>query len=168
MNRLLHRNHQKEIKQKTDADFCIRTGKKMEEETNQKEERILSQNGFDGTSGKLTGKATPEIRKGSKKFQKQKEVKTAISAWNASHAEPDEQIKKHKHLLEIPEKTVSISADEIGVRHQKGTPHSRLCQISPYLHSLLPHIPVYIIQLQLKMARRAENDIYEWINKIIK
>ncbi|MEE5992849.1 MAG: hypothetical protein V3G42_06370, partial [Oscillospiraceae bacterium] len=54
-----------------------------------------------------------------KKFQKQKEVKAAISAWNASHAEPDEQIKKQKYLLEIPEKTVSISADEIGVKHQK-------------------------------------------------
>ena len=69
MNRLLHRNHQKEIRQKTYADFCIRTGKKMEEETNQKAERILLQNGFDGISGKLTGKAAPEIRKGSEKFQ---------------------------------------------------------------------------------------------------
>jgi len=42
MNRLLHRNHQKEIKQKTYADFCIRTGKKMEEETNQKAFRPYS------------------------------------------------------------------------------------------------------------------------------
>ena len=77
------------------------------------------QNGFDGESGKLTGKAAAEIRKDSKKFQKQKEVRTAVSAWNASHTKSDEQISKPKQLLEIPERTVYISADEIGVRHQK-------------------------------------------------
>ena len=119
MNRLLHRKHQKEIRQKTYADFCIRTGKRLEEETNQKAERILLQNGFDGKSGKLIGKAALEIRKDSKKFQKQKEIGKVVSAWNASHTEPDEQIRKQKHFLEIPEKTVYISADEIGVRHQK-------------------------------------------------
>ena len=69
MNRLLHRNHQKEIRQKTYADFCIRTGKKLEEETNQKAERILLRNGFDGKSGKLIGKAAPEIKKDSKSLK---------------------------------------------------------------------------------------------------
>ena len=119
INRLLHRNQENKIKQKTYADFCIRTGKKLEEEINQKAERILEQNGFDGKSGRVNGKVAPEIRKDSKKFQKQKEVRAAISAWNATHKEADEQIRKQKYLLEIPEKTISISADEIGVKHQK-------------------------------------------------
>lgn len=157
MNRLLHRNHQKEIRQKTYADFCIRTGKKMEEETNQKAERILLQNGFDGISGKLTGEAAPEIRKGSKKFQKQKEVKAAISAWNASHTEPDEQIKKQKHLLEMPKKTVYLSADEIGVKHQKEhrTPENEKQGVFVWNTVITIEMPKYTYTLTNTRMRRA-------------
>lgn len=119
MNRMLHRNDDNAIRQKTYADFCIRTGNALEEKANQKAAEILTKSGFDPESGNLIGKVTSEIRKGSKKFQKPKEVRKTISKWNASHTESDEQCKEKKQILEIAEKTIYISVDEIGVRHQK-------------------------------------------------
>ena len=119
LNRLLHRKGKDEIKQKTYADFCIRTGTEMEEELNQKAERILEQHGFEAKSGKHIRETTEKIRKDSKKFQKQKEVRKAVWEWNTSHPETGEQLKQQKYLLEIPEKAVYISMDAIGVKHQK-------------------------------------------------
>ena len=119
LNRLLHRKGKDEIKQKTYADFCIRTGTEMEEELNQKAERILEQHGFEAKSGKHIRETTEKIRKDSKKFQKQKEVRKAVWEWNTSHPETGEQLKQQKYLLEIPEKAVYISMDDIGVKHQK-------------------------------------------------
>ncbi|MBR7083619.1 MAG: hypothetical protein IKI37_00320 [Oscillospiraceae bacterium] len=119
MNRLLHRKKKDKIKQKTYADFCIRTGTEMEEEINQKADRILEQHGFEAESGKCIREITEKIKKDSRKFQKQKEVKKAILEWNTSHLETEEQLKQQNYLLEIPQKTVYISMDEIGVKHQK-------------------------------------------------
>lgn len=119
LNRLLHRKKKEQIKQKTYADFCIRTGMEMEEKINQKAESILEQHGFEAKSGKCIREITEKIKKESSKFQKHKKVKKAILEWNTSHTETEEQLKQQNYLLEIPENAVYISMDEIGVKHQK-------------------------------------------------
>lgn len=119
LNRVFHREQADTIKQKTYADFCVRTGKELEEKKNSKAAEILTHFGFNPENGQPVDEIAQELKRDANKFRKQKEIKKAVQEWNNVHAESAEQIKVQDYVMEIPQKTVYISVDDIGVKHQK-------------------------------------------------
>lgn len=119
LNRIFHRKQADAIKQKTYADFCIRTGKELEEKQNSKAAESLTQWGFQPENGEPVGEIVQELKRDTDKFQELKEIKKAVQEWNTVHTESAEQIKTQDPVIEIPQETVYISVDDIGVKHQK-------------------------------------------------
>ena len=120
LNRLLRRGAENEIKFRTYLDLCQRSGKKAEESAAREAESRLREHGFDPESGKPRSEAelAPELRKEAKPEEKAETIARAIEKINAGRQE-DERVKASQTETENPENTVYISADDVGVRHQK-------------------------------------------------
>ena len=121
LNRLLRRGEENGIKFRTYLDLCQRWGKKAEESATREAERRLRAHGFDPESGKARSEEAlpPEIRKEAKSEENAQAVARAIEKINAGRQEEDERVKASQTETESPENTVYISADDVGVKHQK-------------------------------------------------
>ena len=121
LNRLLRRGAENEIKFRTYLDLCQRWGKKAEESAAREAESRLREHGFDPESGKPRSKAElpPELLEEAKAEEQAEVVAKAIEKINAGRQDENERVKASQTETENPENTVYISADDVGVRHQK-------------------------------------------------
>ena len=121
LNRLLRRGEENGVKFRTYLDLCQRMGKKAEESAAREAETRLRKHGFDPESGKprSSEELPPGLREGAKAEEKGETIAKAIEKINAGRASEDERIKASQTEMEKPEETVYISADDVGVRHQK-------------------------------------------------
>ena len=121
LNRLLRREPESEVKFRTYLDFCQKAGKKAEESAAREAEARLRAHGFDPESGKPRSSEDlpPELREGAKPEENGETIAKAIEKINAGRPLEDEQVKASQTEAEKPEETVYISADDVGVRHQK-------------------------------------------------
>lgn len=121
LNRLLRREPESEVKFRTYLDFCQKAGKKAEESAAREAEARLRAHGFDPENGKPRSleDLPPELREGAKTEENGETIARAIEKINAGRPLEDEQVKASQTEAEKPEETVYISADDVGVRHQK-------------------------------------------------
>ena len=122
LNRLLRRGAENGIRFRTYLDLCQRWGKKAEESATRETEARLRRHGFDPESGKPRSEAElpPELRKEAKPEEKAETIAGAVEKKiNAGRQAEDERVKASQTETENPENTVYISADDVGVRHQK-------------------------------------------------
>ena len=121
LNRTLRRTAENEIKFRTYLDFCQRAGKKAEEHAAREAEEHLIEHGFDAESGKVRSEEELplELCQSAKPKENTDEIRKAIESINATRKAADEQVRESQTETEDPENTVYISADDVGVRHQK-------------------------------------------------
>lgn len=121
LNRLLRREPESEVKFRTYLDLCQKAGKKAEEIAAREAESHLRKHGFDPESGKPRSEEElpPELRKEAEREDKPETIARAIEKINAGRQAEDERVKATQTETEEAENTVYISADDVGVRHQK-------------------------------------------------
>ena len=121
LNRLLRRGEENSVKFRTYLDLCQRMGKKAEESAAREAETRLRKHGFNPENGKPRSleEVPPELREGAKPEENRETIAMAIENINAGRASEDERVKASQTEMEKPEETVYISADDVGVRHQK-------------------------------------------------
>ena len=121
LNRLLRRSEENEIKFRTYLDLCQRTGKKAEELAVREADSHLREHGFDPASGKplLDEEIPAELREAAQSEEKKEEIVKAVEKINEGRQEEDERVKAPQEEMENPDNTVYISADDVGVKHQK-------------------------------------------------
>ena len=121
LNRLLRRNAENEVKVRTYLDFCQRVGKEAEESAAREAQKRLGEHGFDFESGKpyCEEELPPDLRKGAEEKEDVEAVAKAIETFNAHRQSEDERIKEWQTEKEEADKTVYISIDDVGVKHQK-------------------------------------------------
>ena len=121
LNRLLHRGAENGIKFRTYLDLCQRSGKAAEESAAREAETCLRKHGFDPESGKPHSEEElpTALREGAKPAENAEAIAKAIEKINAGRQARDEQVKACQIETEDPENTVYVSADDVGVRHQK-------------------------------------------------
>ena len=121
LNRLLRRGEENGVKFRTYLDLCQRMGKKAEESAAREAETRLRKHGFNPENGKPRSleEVPPELREGAKPEENRETIAMAIENINAGRASEDERVKASQTEMEKPEETVYISADDVGVRHQK-------------------------------------------------
>ena len=121
LNRLLRRSAGNEIKFRTYLDLCQRSGKKAEESAVREAVSRLREHGFDPESGKprLEEEIPPELREAAKSDVTKETIAKAVEKINKGRQEEDERVKASQEEMENPDNTVYISADDVGVRHQK-------------------------------------------------
>ena len=121
LNRFLHREDEKVIKNRTYQDFCQRSGQELTAYLAAKTQEILECAGFEtGTNKPQAGDAlAPEVKQGGTNFPETEAIRQAIGTFNASRTDNDEQIQQDTFALECPTETCYISIDDVGVKHQK-------------------------------------------------
>lgn len=127
-NGLLRRNEADAFSYRTLQDTICREGKLIEEKTRETADQALETQGFDPVTGHLRAGVTlpgtltnPQIPDGEKEKVIEK-MKEALEKYNGTTEIAEEQIKWEnvvEHVESMPEHTVVLCVDDVGVHHQK-------------------------------------------------
>lgn len=121
LNRLLHREDGKAVKDRTYQDFCHRSGQKLTDYVTEATEKILELAHFNSKTGKPYDESAlaPMLKEAGANLPATPDIQQAIQTFNASRQSADEQIQAGPFEMEVPEESCYVSIDDIGVKHQK-------------------------------------------------